>query len=273
LVEWNYTKLLQNGTDQQREEAARKLGERKDPLGVEPLVKAMLEDPYHRVRRRAAEALGVIAEPSAVNALSKVFEQEDDEGKGQWIINKAIRSLEQIGTLEALWALIPTLEKYPSKAACEVRDTVRKLQADGKGEELKKPEVFGELVRILGESPDKNARNNAAYVLGFIGDPRALKPLLADLEKTDRVHYSVDSVPQAIMRIKGPKTITEIHKAVYDGMITFEQGSKLIDKTKGALSTDNGVVHASTKPEGMESLFKDLPLFDDMVPAKRMIKA
>ena len=59
---------LQSPDDDTREEAARALGELKDPRAVTPLISA-LEDPNHYVRREAAKSLGRLGDERAIPAL------------------------------------------------------------------------------------------------------------------------------------------------------------------------------------------------------------
>jgi vesicle coat complex subunit len=61
-----------------REEAAETLGELKDPRAVEPLIKA-LKDKDSRVRSEAAIALGKLRDPRAVEPLIEALKDKDPE--------------------------------------------------------------------------------------------------------------------------------------------------------------------------------------------------
>lgn len=62
------TKLLAEGNDSKRMEAAKRLGEKKNKFAIVPLIKA-LNDPHQYVRSWAAWALGEIGDSSAVEPL------------------------------------------------------------------------------------------------------------------------------------------------------------------------------------------------------------
>jgi hypothetical protein len=72
-----------------RQEAAKKLGDWKDPLAVAALVDALASDPEKKVREEAAKALGRIGDPSALPALRQA-ELRDGEKNVRKAAEKAI---------------------------------------------------------------------------------------------------------------------------------------------------------------------------------------
>jgi len=68
-------------TSRERAEAARKLGEKKDPGAIEPLI-AALKDEEADVRLAAAQALGEIRAPGAVEPLTATQEDSDSRVGG-----------------------------------------------------------------------------------------------------------------------------------------------------------------------------------------------
>jgi HEAT repeat protein len=70
-------KVLQTGAHpESREEAAEALGEIRDPRAVDPLIGA-LKDRDHEVREEAVEALGKIGDKRAVEPLNAVLGDPD----------------------------------------------------------------------------------------------------------------------------------------------------------------------------------------------------
>jgi HEAT repeat protein len=70
-------KVLQTGTHpESREEAAEALGAIRDPRAVDPLIGA-LKDRDHEVREEAAKALGAIGDRKAVKPLNEALKDVD----------------------------------------------------------------------------------------------------------------------------------------------------------------------------------------------------
>jgi HEAT repeat protein len=74
---------LNSGSKDDRKDAAKKLGDRKDPQAIAALTVALANDPEEDVRKEAAKALGHIGDPSALPALrwSAVHDREKDVRK------------------------------------------------------------------------------------------------------------------------------------------------------------------------------------------------
>lgn len=74
---------LESGSKGDREDAAKKLGDRKDPQAVASLTVALGNDPEKDVRKEAAKALGHIGDPGALPALrwAALHDREKDVRK------------------------------------------------------------------------------------------------------------------------------------------------------------------------------------------------
>jgi HEAT repeat protein len=151
-----------------RADAAEALGELGDPQAVDPLI-AVLDDEDVFVRLAAVEALGKIGEASAVPALTKALWQSGETPLGESLADvqtAAATALAAIGDPSTVKPLV----QYTARGNLD-EDLVPTIA------EMGKPAVKP-LIEILGHSPARQ-REVAAQVLGEIGDPRAVKPLLA----------------------------------------------------------------------------------------------
>ena len=123
-----------------RRQAAQALGEIGDPHAVEPLL-ALVHDHNPLVRRHAVEALGKIGSPQSVLSLAKVL---INVSEATHVRADAAAALGKIGEPEAVPFLIHALS-----------------------------------------APDWSLRSAVTVALGIIGDPRAVQPLIARLADGD----------------------------------------------------------------------------------------
>jgi len=145
---------LKDGDASVRKRAAEKLGLIKDPRAVEPLI-AALEDEYRDVRYAAVEALGKIKNPRAVEPLINAL--------GDWREDVRLAIKETLDTINPNWR--------DSKEA--------KLQ------------VSEFIAALLDEYEDDDIHSAAARALGLIQDPRAVEPLINALkDKNKHVRYA-----------------------------------------------------------------------------------
>jgi len=121
-----------------RKNAAEALGKIKDPRAVEPLIEA-LKDKDFRVRWNAAEALGEIGDPKAVKPLIAALKDKDS-----------------------------TVRLYAAEALGKIKD----------------PRAVEPLITALKDEYSE-VRWHAAWSLGEIQDPRAVEPLIEALKDED----------------------------------------------------------------------------------------
>lgn len=113
-------RALGEGSRKEKQNAATALGERRSAAAVPGLL-ALLQDPYAGARADAAEALGRIADPAAVDGLGAALAKEPDLAAGM----KMVTALRAIGgpaaraALEAAaaQAVEPTLAQQAREAA------------------------------------------------------------------------------------------------------------------------------------------------------------
>lgn len=116
---------LTSGEDDEREEAAERLGQLRDPRAVPALVQA-LRDSEDEVVEKAAESLGQIGHPSALEPLLEVFRIHS----ANWGIRvKTARALELLGDPRALPALHEALvEEENPFVVSHIRRAIRTLE-------------------------------------------------------------------------------------------------------------------------------------------------
>lgn len=154
-----------------RDKAAEALGEIGDPRAVDLLIIALKNDKNEYVRRSAAKALGQICDTKAVEPLLAALENADYR-----LREDVANALEKLG-----W------EPGQSKAGfwyCVGKHDWNKASTFG-------PSVVSELVNLLKEKyPTIPDQISIATALGEIGDPGAIEPLIAKFEN-DREDQNV----------------------------------------------------------------------------------
>ncbi len=144
-----------------RRAAAETLGQIGDPRAVEPLIAALRDD---GVRMAAIEALGQIRDPRAVEPLAAALNDREYSCR-----EAAAEALGKIGDPRAIEPLVAALRHTASPAAAALA-------------QIGDPRVVEPLIAALGDK-DRDVRKVAATVLGSIGDARAVEPLIAALSE------------------------------------------------------------------------------------------
>jgi HEAT repeat protein len=182
--------VLESENSVARSSAADALGEIGDPRAVEPLIAVLESDGALPVLYSASEALGKIGDLRAVEPLIAILEGENDFTR-----EYAKDALVNIGTpaIEALisrweydrygYALdvladigLPAVE--PLIAVLEGENALARSWAIGALVQIGTPAVES-LIAIL---ESEGALSSVLYILGEIGDPSAVEPLIAALE-------------------------------------------------------------------------------------------
>lgn len=164
-------KTLQDKKASKRHLAAEALGEIGDPKALEPLID-VLKDKKRILRRNAARALGNIGDTRAIDPLIKTLEDENLN-----VRRDAALALGEIGGPRAGEALVKVVESRDGNTAA--------LVALGKTGD---PRAVEPLVKVVLEGRKENSEqsildevNNAIVALGEIGDPRAVDTLILAL--------------------------------------------------------------------------------------------
>ena len=160
---------LQGPDDDTREEAARALGELKDPRAVTPLISA-LGDQNHFVRREAAKSLGRLGDERAIPALIQAL--KDDDRAGREGAAEGLADMKE----KALGPLISALKDPDWHVRMGVLVSLRII-----GDKKAIPEITAALT-----DENRFVRREAVKSLGRIGDERMVGPLADALKDEDR---------------------------------------------------------------------------------------
>lgn len=183
--------------------AAEGLGGLEDPRAVEALSRALRSDESVEVRRMAAWALGEIEDAAGVPALSDALRSDrDDEVRrmAAW----ALGEIESATAVEALGAAL-------KDSSPEVRKTA--VWALG---EIESPNGVPHLLPFLkDENPE--IRSQAAWALGEIESPRAVAALSAAIE--DREPKVRETVVWALGEIEDAGAVAALSKALADANV------------------------------------------------------
>jgi HEAT repeat protein len=153
-------KSLSSENHETREQAAKKIGELKDPKAVEPLIKA-LNDKDSGVRRTATIALGKIGDAKAVEPLINRLYDEDSE-----VVKAALHALANIG--------IPSIEPL-ARLLRTATTKVRILAATGLGS-IGSGRAVDPLIAASRDS-DSKVRKAVVIALSKINDSRAVEAI------------------------------------------------------------------------------------------------
>ncbi|MBI5723258.1 MAG: HEAT repeat domain-containing protein [Planctomycetes bacterium] len=153
---------LQSQNASVRKQAADKLGELKAPAAVDSLIKA-LADRDKIVRYSAAEALGNIADSRAIEPLGKAL--YDNESLVRLEATKALAKFKDKKTLDFL---IYATKGYDYQ--------VKYAAAKGLFD-IPDPKSVGPLIALLGDDIDADVIVASAEALGEIGSAQAVEPL------------------------------------------------------------------------------------------------
>lgn len=151
--------------------AAETLGKLMDPRAVQALIEALRQDPEPRVRAMAAWALGEIEDPAAVSALTAALREDDDQGV-------RVQAAEALGNIEDVSAI--------GALGDAVRDPsveVRRAAVDALGN-MEDPRIVPLVLASLGDD-DVEVRRSAADALGNNESPQAVEPLIAATRDSD----------------------------------------------------------------------------------------
>jgi HEAT repeat protein/beta-lactamase regulating signal transducer with metallopeptidase domain len=179
-----------------------------------PAVSRALKDSDPEVRRAAADALGSMDDKDAVAPLMAIARDPDIE-----VRRAVISSLGSLSDRRAVPAFVAAL----ADADPEVRQNA--AEAFGNIENLRNAPA--ELLRAM---DDKNAevRHSAAHALGHIGDPEAVKPLVAHISDPN----------------------TEVRQAVVDALDEFDDPAVTAALRIALKDTDAEVRQSAAKALG-----------------------
>lgn len=159
---------------------------------IKRLVKALCHRGSPRVRRQAAEALGRLGSPRAVEPLIVALRDREPEVRGAVAF-----ALGQLGDARAVEPLIGVVKNDPSgwrsKAAAGLA-------------ELGDLRAVEPLIAVLEDRGQAAVHGVVGWALGRLGDPRAVQPLIGALGDFDWPLHDLhpDLVPNALAQIGAP---------------------------------------------------------------------
>jgi HEAT repeat protein len=173
--------------------AAQELGSLKDPQAVEPLI-VKLKDDFIQVR--VAMSLGEIKDPRAVEPLIAALKDNNFLAKGS-----AVSALGEIGDPRAVEPLIAALKDSDVEIEFELA-----MKDIG-------PPAVNPLIAAL-KSPESRVRIGAIGGLGWIKDHRAVEPLIAALKDPDAgVRKKAANV---LSQFNDPRSVEPLMAAIND---------------------------------------------------------
>jgi len=178
-------------------EAARALGEIKDPAAKKPLLKALEHTSYWGKNATAlfgiAGALAKFREPRAFDTLAKLAKDEN------WLIRRAaIEALPGVGQERSIPILLELIKHEHKSTRGDAAIALGKLRD---------PRAVPALITALSDS-ERFVNSWAAWSLGEIGDARALPYLrkIASEEKNERLRMAINKV---ISKIESARSQTK----------------------------------------------------------------
>lgn len=171
-----------------RKAAAEALGTLKDPYALEVLINA-LDDVSSRVREAAVVALGELKDPRAVEPLIHALYEGDFD-----VRMAAARALGNLNDQRAVEPLIKCLEDGDK----DIKITAIKSLIKIKGH----PRIAGALVKAM-EDKDYKVKNEAINGLIATRDPRSMEILINTLPRKDLLQWKIVNRPSNMNDARG----------------------------------------------------------------------
>ena len=162
-----------------RKEAAWALGNIKDPRALEPLIAALKDDDYE-VRRNVVLALAKLKDPRILEPLIGALKDSSHE-----VLKVVVYALANLEDPRSVGLLIAELRGSNNwKVRSSAKSALDKIDPNWTNTEAAKQLVLY-CIDALETSHPPDVRENAARVLGYLKDPRAVEPLIAVMMAKD----------------------------------------------------------------------------------------
>ncbi|MDH5427339.1 MAG: HEAT repeat domain-containing protein [Nitrospirota bacterium] len=171
-----------------REQAAKTLGELRDPEAVQGL-SIVCRDRDGAVKSAAAEALGKIGDPQAIPTLIKLFKDTS-----KIVRETAGTALMYIGA-PSVEALLETLKDPHFVVRCHGVRALGGMTTDYQMGKVwvREPRVVEALITMI-KDPDRAVREDATIALGNIGDPLAIDALMEAMKDGTVKRHAIASL-------------------------------------------------------------------------------
>ncbi|HEX8249140.1 MAG TPA: HEAT repeat domain-containing protein [Pyrinomonadaceae bacterium] len=189
--------LLRDKSVLVRKEAAYALGKTQNPQVVRPLVEIIQRDKIQEVKDAATVALGSIGDVSALDALTRILQRRPREEE-EFFRRAAARSIGQIAQIIQIGEdETITPENFLPDPFKETTKPVYKNLAQAFPQFRAALPVLLQTLQNPRESDD--ARREAAFALGAIGDESAIPVLRANLNGKD--YYLAEISREALLKL------------------------------------------------------------------------
>jgi HEAT repeat protein len=186
-----------------RENIVRRLEEIGGEIVIEPLMKALVDDYFLRVRDAAADALGKVGKP-AVKQLIVALNDKAFINRGG-----AVEALGAIGGDDVVKVLIDVLADEDTWVREKAKGALDKIDSNWRKNE-NAANAVSDFIKLLNDS-NTSKKGGAIFALSVIGDTRAVEPLITHLNKKNIwIRMSVVSALGKLgdKRAVGPLTYT-----------------------------------------------------------------
>ncbi|HEY0657290.1 MAG TPA: HEAT repeat domain-containing protein, partial [Pyrinomonadaceae bacterium] len=193
--------LLNDKKELVRREAAYALGKVRNPLAVNSLLQVFQKDKITDVRNAAIVALGEIGDASAIDALAGILRKspKKDDQADEFLRRSAARSIGQIAQfIQTGKARVLTPQNFPPEQLKEIEKPNYPKLVEQFPVFQRAISVLIETLRNRNESDD--AKREAAFALGAIGDAAAIPVLRANLNSQD--YYLAEISKEALRKIE-----------------------------------------------------------------------
>ena len=180
-----------------RREAAYALGAVRNPSAINSLLQITQKDKVAEVRNAAIVALGEIGDAAAVNELVK-FLQRKPQTKEEFTRRSAARAVGQIAQIiQTNEVKVLTPENFPPAKFKEIEKPNHPKLPDDFPAFRSAISVLSEVLQNGRDFPD--AKREAAFALGAIGDESAIPVLQANLDNAD--YYLAEICRESLRKI------------------------------------------------------------------------
>ncbi len=182
-----------------------------------------LSDPERSVRLRVIWTLGQLQSSAAIKSLSNILETKGDQNYQEK--RKAAEALGQIGDKSAVEALVTALQT-------ETHEGVRSSAAEALGM-LKDKRIMDVLIRSLTTDTETSVRASAAKALEALGDTAAVDALIQALDdENDDVQFRAIHA----LRVLGDARAVEALTALCDDPQTSKQSRVAAERALAAIA-------------------------------------
>ena len=183
-----------------RREAAYALGKTRNPSAINPLLEIFRKDKILEVRNTAIVAVGEIGDASAVDALTRILQQKPkrEDDADEFLRRAAARSIGQIAQIiRSGKTTVLTPENF-------LPENVKTNETAQRAKLAEQSPVFRTAIAVLiqvlqNERESGDAKREAAFALGAIGDAAAIPVLQANTKNPD--YYLAEISKESLRKI------------------------------------------------------------------------